>query len=107
MQTRGAGGPSQVDAAQYRHILAGKTYKKEGKEMRKQVALMAKTLATTITDPSSLESYIACRLIPLDKCPGLRPIGTGEVLRQIIGKTIGWVLKCDIRQLVPCRSAVV
>ena len=49
MQTRGAGGPSQLDAAQYRHILAGKSYKKEGKEMREQVALMAKTLATTIT----------------------------------------------------------
>ena len=57
--------------------------------MREQVALMAKTLATTITDPSSLESYIACRLIPLGKCPGLRPIGIGEILRRIIGNTRG------------------
>ena len=80
MQTREAGGPQQLDAA-HPHILAGKTYEKEGKEMREQVVLMAKTLATTITDPSSLESYIACRLIPLDKCPGLRPIGIGEILQ--------------------------
>ena len=66
--------------------------------MREQVALMAKKLGTTITDPSSLESYISCRLIPLDKCPGLRPIGIGEILRRIIGKAIGWVLKCDIQE---------
>ena len=35
----------------------------------------------------SLESFIACRLIPLDKRPGLRPIGVGEVLR-IAGKAV-------------------
>ena len=50
---------------------------------------MAKKIANTITDPLSLESYIACRLIPLDKCPGLKPIGIGEILRRIIGKAIG------------------
>ena len=59
---------------------------------------MPKKLATTTTDPPSLESYIACRLIPLDKCPGLRPIGIGEILRRIIGKAIGWLLKCDIQE---------
>ena len=32
MQARGAGGPPQLDASQNRHILARKTYKKEGKE---------------------------------------------------------------------------
>ena len=32
---------------------------------------------------SSLETFLACRLIPLDKNPGLRPIGVGEVLLRI------------------------
>ena len=45
---------------------------------------------------TSLEAFTACRLIPLDKKPGLRPIGVGEVLRSIAGKVIMMVFKKDI-----------
>ena len=38
------------------------------------------------------------RLIPLDKNPETRPIGIGEVLRRIIGKTISTFLKEEIKQ---------
>ena len=34
-----------------------------------------------------------CRLIPLDKLPGVRPIGIGEVLRRIIGEAVMIVVK--------------
>ena len=37
---------------------------------------------------------------PLDKNPGLRPIGVGEVLRRIIGKSIARVLKEDIKECI-------
>ena len=53
---------------------------------------------TYIYHPSLIESYTSCRLIPLDKNPGIRPIGVGEVLRQIIGKTISVFLKEEIKQ---------
>ena len=37
-------------------------------------------------------------IIPLDKNPGIRTIGEGEVLRRIIGKTITAFLKEEIKQ---------
>ena len=45
-----------------------------------------------------MEAYIASRLIPLDKNPGLRPIGVGEVLRRIIGKAVAWSLSMKIKE---------
>ena len=45
-----------------------------------------------------LSAFIAGRLIPLDKDPGLRPIGIGEVLRRIIGKMVVFVLKPDLQE---------
>ena len=44
----------------------------------------------------NIEAYIACRLIPLDKNPCVRPIGIGEVLRRIIGKSVLSVVKQDV-----------
>ena len=38
--------------------------------------------------PSSLEAFLARHLMPLDKNPGLRPIGVHEVLQRIAGKVI-------------------
>ena len=35
-----------------------------------------------------MEAFLACRLIPLDKNPGLRPFVIGEVLRRIAGKVV-------------------
>ena len=49
-----------------------------------------------LVDPKSIAGLVVCRLISLDKSPGVRPIGVGEVLRCIIGKAILTVLKSDI-----------
>ena len=47
-----------------------------------------KTEINVETIETSLEAFLACRLIPLDKNPGLRPIGIGKVLRRIAGKVV-------------------
>ena len=44
----------------------------------------------------SIETFVACRLISLDKNPGLRPIRIGEILRRITGKIIVSVVKKEV-----------
>ena len=44
----------------------------------------------------SLQAILASKLIPLDKSPGLRPIGVGEVLRRIIGRAVMITCRGDI-----------
>ena len=46
-----------------------------------------------------MNSYNACRLIAVDKCPGVRPIDIGEVLRRIIGGSIVKYVKRDLQLL--------
>ena len=62
---------------------------------------MARNLATQMVDvkpdeTTCLEAYLSCRLIPLDKKPGVRPVGIGEVLRWIIVKAIIFIIKPHI-----------
>ena len=62
------------------------------------VAKIALRLATEVQDPTSLQAYNACPLIPLDNCPGVGPIGVGEVLRRIIGRAIVSCIQTDLKQ---------
>ena len=81
--TKGAGGPSQLNAYQYCHILTSTKYKKENKELREKIAILARKIASEILDPNSLESFASCRLIPLNKNPGIRRgRGTEENSRE-------------------------
>ena len=94
LATEGGAGPSGMDADGWRHLLLLRNFKSANSELREQLAICTKKLATKKVEiferkghpTSNLEAYLACRLILLDKCPGLRPIGVGEVLRCIIGK---------------------
>ena len=75
--------------------------------MRGELAICVKKLATEKVNifyekdhpTSNLEAYLACRLVPLDKCPGLRPIGVGEVLRRITGKVFTPAMKDDVQEV--------
>ena len=74
------------------------SYGKVGTDLFKSIARFAKNIfAKEIYDPITLSPLMACRLIPLDKNPGIRPIGIGEVLRRIAGKAVTYVLRPEMR----------
>ena len=63
------------------------------------LCMVARRICTTLVDPSGLKVLVACRLVALDKCPGVRSIGIGEVARRIIAKAIARVLSHESRKL--------
>ena len=96
--TRGSGGPSKIDSDVWRRLLCSKSFDPASENLREQVALLARRLCREYLDPKCLVEYTGCRLIPLDKDPGseelkIRPIGIGEVLRRVVGKSIMMFLK--------------
>ena len=100
IKTKGAAGPSGLDAEGWRRILVSKNFASHSIDLCKSISNMTKRLCiekiTSNQNSNSIEAYTACRLIPLDKSPGVRPIGVGEVLRRIIGKSITSSLHEDI-----------
>ena len=97
MKTQGSHGPSGLDANEWRRFLT--LFGQSSVNLCKCLADIAKLIATTELPSGTLEAYNACRLIPLDKNPGVRPIGVGEVLRRIIGRSILKCLSNDLKQL--------
>ena len=56
-------------------------------------------MATDELNPELAETYNACRLLPLDKNPGERPIDIGEVISRIMGGTKTKCLKSELMSL--------
>ena len=54
-------------------------------------------MSASFVDPDGLVALLACRLCPLDKFPGVRPVGISEVARRIIGKALMQVIGKDVR----------
>ena len=97
IRTKSSRGASGLDVDFCSKILCNSRFGNTSDDLCHAIALFARMLCSEeLVDPKSIEGLVACRLIPLDKSPGVRPIGGGEVLRCIIGKAILTVLKLDI-----------
>ena len=97
LHVQGAAGPSGVDARAWRRYCT--SFGRASDDLCSALASIAKKICTTYVDPTSLAPYTACRLIALEKDPGIRPIGIGEVVRRIIGKAVLKVIRSDILQV--------
>ena len=94
----GSAGPSGLDSAAWQRLCT--SFKGPSTELCTALALVARRICTQRVAFEGLSALTNCRLIALDKCPGVRPIGIGEVCRRIIGKAILEVVQPDIRNVV-------
>ena len=77
-----------MDTDGWKQILTSKRFGKSSIDLSKAFTEVTKKICSIENQSASLEAFLACRLIPLDKNPGLRHIGIGEVLRDIAGKVV-------------------
>ena len=100
LHTQGAAGPSGLDAASWRRMCTA--FHGASDDLCDSLASCARRIASSYVDPTALEAFLASRLIPLDKQPGVRPIGIGEVARRIIGKAILRCASSSIQKSAGC-----
>ena len=102
LSTTGAAGPSGLDAHCWRRLCT--SFHAASRDLCHALALFAKRLSTTLVDPKGLSCFLGCRLIALDKRPGVRPIGVCETVRRIVAKAILYVTKQDIQEAAGSRQ---
>ena len=56
-------------------------------------------LSNNVVEWDDICALMANRLIALDMCPGVRPIGIGETLRRILGKVVALVTPSDLEEV--------
>ena len=100
LHTFGAAGPSGTDAACWRRLCTA--YKKASNDLCHAISLVSRRLCSSYVHPSCISSLLACRLIPLNKNPGVRPIGVCETVRRIIAKAVLSISRLDV--LEACGS---
>ena len=64
--------------------------------LRDSVAGLCRYLCNSIVPWDNIRALVASRLIALDKCPGVKPIGIGETLHRIIGKAVCLATHLDV-----------
>ena len=104
IRTKGGSGPSGLDDDGWRKLLISKVFGSCTSDLCKAIADFIKHICINENefqnDTTSLETFIASRLVPLDKNPGLRSIGVEEVLRRIAGVVVMSIVKDDVTKAV-------
>ena len=85
-----------MDADGWKRILTSKQFAESSTDLCTAIANIIKKLCIERDLANTLEAFLSCHRIPLDKNRGLGPIGVGEVLRRIVGKVIVYTLQDDI-----------
>jgi hypothetical protein len=82
----GAAGPSGRDVVDLSNWLLH--HGAESQLLRNELAAIARWLANDHPPWASYRALMACRLVALDKEPGTRPVGIGEIYRRLFAKCV-------------------
>ena len=94
LRMQGSGGPSGLDAFAWRRFCT--SFGQASHDLCSALAAVGRRICSSLVSTESIGAFVACRLIPLNKCPGVRPIGVGEVPRRIIAKAVLGIISHDI-----------
>ena len=97
LHTCGAAGLSGLDAYAWRRLCS--SFGSASRNLCSALAAVGRRICTTLVHPEGLSAFVACRLIPLDKCPGVRPIRVGEVPRRILAKDVLRIVGRDVEEV--------
>ena len=93
---QGSSGASGTDSEHWQTVLL--RHWAYSSHLRDEVATLATKMFNKILPWSRVRALVSERLIALDKCPGVRPIGIGECLRRIICKRAAEFTKIDLEE---------
>lgn len=82
----GAAGPGGTDAVDLRNWLL--RYHGNSAALRAEMAALTTWIAASNPPWAAIRALMACRLVALDKQPGVRPVGIGEVYRRLMAKCV-------------------
>ena len=78
LKTQGSAGVSQQEDSLWHSMVTD--YNDSSSNLCNAISGVAHRLATEYVDPAALEVLLANRGIAINKCPGLRPVGVGEII---------------------------
>jgi hypothetical protein len=82
----GSAGPGWTNAVDLWDWLL--RFGKESDAFWEEMAAWASWLANSNPPWAAYRAFMACRLVALDKQPGVRPVGIGEVYRRLLAKCV-------------------
>ena len=83
LQISGAAGPLGADARSWR--LYCTSFGSTSADLCHAISAFGHRICTSYVDPTGLTAYTACRLIPLDKNPGVRPLELVKFCAELLG----------------------